>query len=164
MVPAATIKASPDNSHASRPRCKKMKMPDTPTTQPPTAGRTDQTHRDLVKWTRAVAGFTFLLFLANAVSNFFIYQQWVVANRAQIDTREQLRAVVVFPGAQVVPVNDKDGKPAAYGFIAQFQNVGGTRTAKFNAWVSIHYFDVSVPNSLDLSKPWEKVEAQTVVI
>jgi hypothetical protein len=73
-----------------------------------------QIRRDLVKWTRAVAGFTGLLFLANVVANFFIYQQWRVANEAQVDTRSQLRAFVKFTGGSIIITNDKYGNPTFY--------------------------------------------------
>lgn len=83
-----------------------------------------QIRRDLVKWTRAVAGFTGLLFLANVVANFFIYEQWRVANEAQVDTRSQLRAFVRFTGGAIIITNDKDGNPTFYGFVPTFQNFG----------------------------------------
>jgi hypothetical protein len=93
-----------------------------------------QVERDMVRWTRAVAWFTGLLFLANVVSNFFIFQQWKVANDAQVDTREQLRAVVTLRNMQEVLVNGKDGKIIAYAFTPVFFNSGGTRTSQFKAW------------------------------
>src|SRR5277367_6681066 len=86
--------------------------------------------REMVRWTRAVAIFTFFLVATSAVSDWFIYQQLKVANDAQIDTREQLRAVVSFVGFAPLGINDKDGKISNYLFRAQFQNSGGTRTAQ----------------------------------
>jgi hypothetical protein len=114
--------------------------------------------RRLVRWTGAVALFTFMLFAANIVSNFFIYQQWRVANDAQTDTRAQLRAVVTLQGINANILNDKDGKLLAYAFQPVFVNSGGTRTAVFSAWQSIHYFEKDVPNNADFSKPYEKID------
>jgi hypothetical protein len=108
--------------------------------------------RQMVRWTRVVGRFTALLFFANALGLFFIYQQWKVANDAQVDTREQLRAVVQFTGGNLLITTDKDQKPTFQTFVGNFQNYGGTRTAKFYAWDSLHFFPNSVPNSLDFSK------------
>lgn len=111
----------------------------------------------LVLWTA-------FLFAANVVTNVFIWQQWKVANASQVDTREQLRAVVTYQLMNEFVVNDKDGKPIAYAFQAQFYNSGGTRTAFFRPWVSIHYFDNEVPNNLDLTKPWSKFEPTSTIL
>jgi hypothetical protein len=126
--------------------------------------RESNPHREMVRWTRAVALFTFLLFVANAVSNFFIYEQWKVASDAQTDTREQLRAVVTLSQGNQFVSTDKDGKPTFYSIAPVFQNTGGTRTAKFFAWTSLHYFEKEVPNSHDFSKPWNKVDLSYTVI
>jgi hypothetical protein len=32
--------------------------------------------RDMVRWTRAVAAFTFLLFVTSGISDWFIFQEW----------------------------------------------------------------------------------------
>jgi hypothetical protein len=118
----------------------------------------------MVKWTSAVAVFTGLLFLANAIGLFFIEEQWRIANRSQADLREQLRAVVSYDGITVIPANIKDGKPTAYAFITKFHNFGATRTYEFKAWVSVHYFDESVPNSQDFTKPWDKVDVNNAIV
>jgi hypothetical protein len=53
-----------------------------------------QLDRQMVKWTRAVAIFTGLLFIASAVGNYFIYGQYQALNDQLRDSREQLRASV----------------------------------------------------------------------
>lgn len=123
---------------------------------------TDQLNASLVRWTRGVAVFTIFLVITSAVSDYFIYQQWVSANSAQSDTREQLRALVAFSGGIDVPANaGADGKPTAYAFSPRFHNYGSTRTFKFEVWVSIHYFEDGPPNSQDFSKPYQKVDVVT---
>jgi hypothetical protein len=135
---------------------------------PPDASRVDL---DLVKWTKSVARFTGLLvlatgllFLANLIASVFIYLQYKVANDTQTDTREQLRAVVTYVGANVIVTNDKDNKPAFYSIFANFHNFGGTRTARFRAWDSIHYFEGNVPNNVDFSKPFSNLDLSDAVI
>jgi hypothetical protein len=118
----------------------------------------------MVQWTRAVAIFTFFLVLASAVSDWFIYRQYKVANDAQFDTREQLRAVVTFQLMNEFIQADKDGKILSYAFQPQFFNSGGTRAAKFIPWGSVKYFDGDIPNSLDLTKPWFKIDLVESVI
>jgi hypothetical protein len=120
--------------------------------------------RDMVKWTRAVAVFTFFLVIVSAVSDFFIFQQWKVASDAQSDTRIQLKAVVVANNAVQTVIKDTQGKPTLYIVLMNFQNVGSTRTERFNAWMSLHYFDGDIPNNIDFSKPWSKVDAADTVI
>src|ERR1700676_1116245 len=120
--------------------------------------------RDLVKLTRSVAWFTGLLFLANAGALFFIYQQWSVANKTQIDTREQLRAVLTVQGAIVIPATEANGKIDGYNFISTFNNFGATRTASFQAWNSIKYFEGGVPNNLDLGKPYKPIDLGNSII
>ena len=129
--------------------------------QPPADSRLDQ---EMVRWTRAVAIFTFFLVATSVVSDWFIFQQWSVANKAQTDTREQLRAVVTYQLMNEFVINDKDGKPLAYAVQPQYVNSGGTRTATFIAWQSIHYFEQGIPNNLDLSKPYDKIELTNQVI
>ena len=58
----------------------------------------------------------------------------------------------------------KDGKSLAYVFIPQFYNSDGTRTAHFAGWVSVHYFPDKIPNNIDLTKPFEKVQLSDSVI
>jgi len=78
--------------------------------------------------------------------------------------RQQQRAVVAFqPGPQLI-IQEKDKDGATFAFTAQFQNFGGTRTSRFHAWTSVHYFDGAVPNSLDFGKPWSKVDVADIVI
>ncbi len=117
----------------------------------------------MAKWTRNVGIFTFLLVIVTGISDFVIYQQWRLSNSQMIDTREQLRAFVSGPNFAEVVAKKADGK-LRYGFVAQFQNSGGTRTAKFNGWNSIKYFPGEIPNNLDLSKPWMKIDPAEVVI
>ena len=142
----------------------------------PTNQRANQTPPDgrdseVGKWTKAVARFTGLLALftallviASVVTSIFIWEQWQASLDAQRDIREQLRAVVTQGGVTVVPANVKDGKPAAYAFFFNFQNVGGTRTKTFMAWVSMKYFPGSVPNSHDFSRPYDKIETNNIII
>jgi hypothetical protein len=105
-----------------------------------------------------------LLFLASAVSDWFVYGQYRVLNEQQRDTREQLRASVTQQAINEVLYADRDGKVTGYVFIPQFYNSGGTRTAHFNGWVSVKYFEEKVPNNIDLNKPYEKVDFRDVVI
>ena len=121
-------------------------------------------HRVIAKWTRAVAIFTFFLVAASAASDYFIYQQYRVANDAQTDTREQLRAVITFSGGEILIVKDQNKKPLYYLFLAKFQNFGATRTDTFQAWVSIHYFQGDVPFSQDFSKPWQKIDIGVSIV
>lgn len=133
-------------------------------------GQGDQAHpksrldREMVNWTRAVAIFTFCLVATSAVSDWFIFQQWSVANKAQTDTREQLRAVVGGPTFNEFIINDKDGKPLAYAFQPQYFNSGGTRTGVFRGWQSIHPFEGEVPNNLDFSRPLSSIDIPDGVI
>jgi len=144
------------------------KLPDDPPTEE-RSGRKEtetQSQPEMVRWTRAVAVFTGFLVIANVIANFFIHQQWVTANRAQSDTREQLRAVVAFAGFDVIIQKGPppDNKTLAYAFAAKFQNFGGTRTNSFRAWDSIQYFDKEVPNNVDLSKPRLAVDIANATI
>jgi hypothetical protein len=136
--------------------------------KPDTSTPTDETynpHRDIARWTRAVAWFTFALVVVSTVADFFIYAQYRVANDAQIDTRDQLRAVVTLSGAtQVLSEKQGQGKALEYFFVLHFHNFGATRTNGFKAWDSIHYFPGNVPNSQDFTKPWQKVRYGNVII
>jgi len=127
----------------------------------------NKAHRDIARWTLAVAVFTFLLFVVSGVSDYFIWQQYVVANEAQRDTREQLRAVVNPVGGEAIYSTSPtpDHKILAITFIANFRNNGGTRTAWFHGWISAHYFDgAGPPNNLDLTKPYDKIDTSDTVI
>jgi hypothetical protein len=136
--------------------------------------RAEQNHRDgdMEKWTRAVAVYTLLLAIftallavASIISNYFIYQQYRVANDAQIDNREQLRAVISQRGGEALAIYGPDGKLEGMRFIAHFHNTGGTRTAWFQAWMSAHYFDgPRPPDNLDLSKPFYQVDLSKTII
>jgi hypothetical protein len=119
---------------------------------------TDRGSRAIARWTAAVALFTLALVIVSGIADYFIYQQWSVALQAENSNREQLRAVVSAPGIVQINLPDKDNKPAGVGFITQFQNFGGTRTAAFSAWTSVHYFDGGVPNNFDPTKPYDKVD------
>src|SRR6185312_7621395 len=57
----------------------------------------------------------------------------------------------------------KDNKIIYYAFAPQFQNYGGTRTSLFHAWASVHYFG-TVPNNIDLTRPYDKVDNVEQVI
>jgi hypothetical protein len=118
--------------------------------------------RDIARWARAIAGFAFLLLVVSAVSDWFIYQQYRIANDTQRDTREQLRAFVSLSGIIAGNVLDKDGKVTHRSVAIQLENSGGTRTARSRAWASLHYFDGNIPDSLDLSKPWTHIDARTL--
>jgi hypothetical protein len=113
----------------------------------------------VAKWTKWVAIFTKLLFFANAAGLYLIGKQWQTAANTQADNREQLRALVSLSNnITVLPANFVEHKPTIYAFIANFHNFGGTRTARFTAWVSIKYFDGEVPNNQDFSKPYNKMD------
>jgi hypothetical protein len=118
----------------------------------------------MVRWTRAVAIFTLLLVLTSAITDVFIYLQLKIASDAQVDSRSQLRAWVTFQGATVLVTNDKDNKPAFYSIVPTFQNFGGTRTARFNGWTNIQFFEGDVPNNVDLTKPRLKIDTADTVI
>ena len=141
-------------------------MTDTLPSQPRAPQEEDPKHldRQMVRWTRVVGWFTALLFVANAVGLFFIWEQWRVANKSQIDTREQLRAAVGFQNLNEQVFLDKDGKIISIGFQPQFNNAGGTRTSRFRAWFSVQYFEKEVPNNLDFSKSYTKIEVQDQVL
>jgi hypothetical protein len=110
-----------------------------------------KTQRDLTAWTKVVGVATVLLVLANAVALFFIYQQWRTSADTQIDTREQLRAVISLQpwGVIIFP----NGAKQNYAFVENFQNVGGTRTDHFSGWLSVKFFESGIPNNIDLTKP-----------
>jgi hypothetical protein len=145
-----------------------MKNPEPPQPHSPQDGQSSsQQHHGLVKWTGAVAIFTGLLFLVSAISDWFIYWQYSVANRAQIDAREQLRAVVSQNGGAEVTLHQPgpEHKLGGMTFTAHFFNTGGTRTAWFNGWISAHYFDgEKPPANLDLSKPYNEITATNTII
>jgi hypothetical protein len=108
-------------------------------------------------WTRRVGQFTLLLVIVTGISDFFIFKQWRIATEQMQDTREQLKAYIAPPNVGGITQNDKDGKPIIYAFFTRFQNSGGTRTANMRAWASVHYFEGTVPNSHDTSKPWNAI-------
>lgn len=128
------------------------------------AGSQAKLDRAMVRWTRAVAVFTFFLIVTSAVSDWFIYQQYKVANNSQVDTRAQLRAVVTYTGGTQQITNGKDGKPAYYSLFPSFQNFGGTRTAHFSGWANIRYFDGKVPENMDFTKPADKIDIAEAII
>jgi hypothetical protein len=121
-------------------------------------------HRDIARWTRVVGIFTALLFIVSSIADFFIWSQFRVANEQQRDAREQLRAIVIFTGGDIVTVMDSSTKAKHYLFIQKFQNAGATRTYTFIAWNSIHYFPGEVPYSQDFSKPWSPVTRKNSII
>src|SRR5271170_7502343 len=113
----------------------------------------------MVRWTRAVALFTGLLFVANAISDGVIFFQLKDARDAQNLTQEQLRASVNLTGISQGPsVDSVTGKPT-HAFVVTFQNTGGTRTAWARGWVSANYFPDKVPVNLDLSKPYDELSS-----
>ena len=131
-------------------------------TMPPTDQ--NSAHRDIAKWTKWVAAFTFILAIATGISSYLIYGQWSAALEAQNETRQQLKAYVTFTGGSQIISNDPGGKTINYLFQPQFHNWGGTRTGHFVAWASVKYFDGDVPNNLDFSKPFDKITAQDTII
>ena len=118
----------------------------------------------MVSWTRAVAVFTFFLVVTSAVSDWFIYQQYKVANDSQVDTRAQLRAVITYTGGSQQVANGKDGKPAYYAIAPTFQNFGGTRTAHFVGWTNVRFFEGKIPENMDFNKPADKIDLAESVI
>jgi hypothetical protein len=123
----------------------------------------DKLDRDMVRWTRWVAVFTFLLVVVSGISDYFIWRQQTQATQAQEEAREQTRAFVGEPLFVPVAANDADGKPIT-AIELVFQNIGGTRTAWFRVWGSIHYFDDGVPLGLDLGQPWKQLPISDTVI
>jgi len=118
--------------------------------------------RDMVRWTRAVAAFTFLLFVTSAVSDWFIYQEWEGAGIREERNVEQLRAVVVVESTVLSPAHDLKGNKTV-GFTTTFRNIGGTRTARFRAWNSVQYFKDDIPNNFDPTQPNAKVDLSDTV-
>lgn len=117
----------------------------------------------MVRWTRAVAVFTFFLVVTAGVSDWFIFQQGADTQRAQSYVEEQLRATVALLGIFPVPAVDPAGKPE-YGFMVQYQNQGGTRALGFQYWGSIHYFPDKVPNNFDPTKPYDEVSPKKTTL
>jgi hypothetical protein len=91
----------------------------------------NRAHRDIARWTRWVAFFTFVLAAATIVSSYFIWGQWNAAEEAQTDTRQQLRAYVTFVGGVQILNEDPSGKTVNYFFRPRFHNWGATRTGRF---------------------------------
>jgi hypothetical protein len=146
-------------------------MANRPTNRPEASPPRGLPDIEVGKWTKAVARFTgllalftFLLVVTSTVTDGFIYLQWQASLDAQRDARQQLRAVIAQGGVSVLPTNVKDGKPTTYLFFFNFQNLGGTRTNTFNAWVSMRYFSGNVPNSQDFSRPYDKIETNNTII
>ncbi len=143
------------------------------------------TEAAIAKWTKwlAISTIGLVIFTAALVGTSIVNildaeKQTEIANKAEIDattqnrlteitqfnTREQLRAVVGFIGitgfASVNPENNQPG----FINIATFQNFGGTRTGHFSDWASIVYFDKEVPNSMDFSKPYSKLDFHDTIV
>lgn len=133
-----------------------------------TRGRSEREQQEIDRamatWTGWVALFTGCLFFASIVSNLFIFLQYNTAANAQVDTREQLRAVISNT-ANVIAIPDSLDLPGALVSVNPiFQNFGGTRTDRFRAFASLKYFDGAIPNNLDLSKPYLDFKAGETVI
>jgi hypothetical protein len=124
----------------------------------------DELTKKMVRWTRIVGVFTGFLFLTSAIADGFIYWQGSIAHDAQIDTRDQLRAVVTAAGGNIFTDVGPDGKAVDYRFASNFHNYGATRTNTFHGWLSIHYFEGTVPNSQDFTKPWDKIDIPNSII
>jgi hypothetical protein len=90
--------------------------------------------------------------------------QYYTASNAQLDNREQLKAVVTNSN-NVIIVPDDISKPGAQVIVAPiFQNFGGTRTKYFKAHASLKYFEGGVPNNLDPSKPYLDFQAGETIV
>jgi hypothetical protein len=124
----------------------------------------DELTKKMVRWTRIVGVFTGLLFLTSGIADGFIYWQASIANSAQVDTRDQLRAVVTAVGGNIYIDLGPDGKAFEYRYALNFHNYGATRTNTFLGWMSVHYFDGTVPNSQDFSKPFAKIDIPNNII
>jgi hypothetical protein len=120
--------------------------------------------RAMARWTMWVAIFTGLLVVASVVSNLFIYLQYYTASNVQAETREQLRAVVANTANLIVLPDDPGAPGGLVVVIPTFQNFGGTRTNSFKAVINLKFFEGAIPNNLDVSKPYLKVESREVVI
>jgi len=117
--------------------------------------------RDMVGWTRAVAVFTGLLFIASAFSDYFIWAELRDTQTEHLLTREQLRASLALLGVGEAPAIDQKLGRLTLGFVVNFQNIGGTRTSWTHGWASVQYFPDKIPNNLDVSKPYEDVGPPT---
>jgi hypothetical protein len=73
--------------------------------------------KSMSRWTMWVAVFTFCLVVTSSVSNLFIYLQYYTAENAQIEAREQSRAVVTNPSNVIVLPEDVD-KPGGVMVVA----------------------------------------------
>jgi hypothetical protein len=112
------------------------------------------------QWTMWVAIFTGLLVVTSFVGNLFIYLQYYTAANVQMEAREQSRAVVTNPSTLIVLPDDLE-KAGAVAIVAPaFQNFGSTRTHHFKATINLKYFDGAIPNNLDVSQPYLKVEGR----
>lgn len=121
-------------------------------------------HRDIAKWTRWVATFTLVLAAATIISTYFIYEQYSIANQAQVDFREQSRAVITSVGGVIATEKTPESKIVRFLFSPKFHNFGGTRTSTFKGWFSVHYFPGNIPESQDFSKPWDKVDIPNSIV
>jgi hypothetical protein len=117
----------------------------------------------MIFWTGVLGIFTVVLAIFSGVADWLIYQQYSIANLAQSDAREQLRAVTASAGGVVIN-NQKEGKDINHIFFANFRNYGGTRTGKVYGWISGHFFEGKVPNSQDFSKSWDKFGVPNIII
>lgn len=127
------------------------------------ANETKETQEHMARWTMWVGIFTGLLVITSVIGNLFIYLQYYAATTAQLDNREQLRAVVSFSNATIV-LPDESSKDGVFAIVPTFHNYGATRTAKFTAVVSLKYFEGGIPSSLDISKPYLAIEPGDAVI
>jgi hypothetical protein len=102
--------------------------------------------------------FTAVLALANIVTGILIWWQsytaWMVAN----DSREQARAALQFTGIQTIAGPAAETGEITTGLMSTFQNFGGSRAIGVRAWQSIAYYDGSIPNNADFSKPLNEVK------
>jgi hypothetical protein len=111
-----------------------------------------ESNKRVAHWTRIVGIFTIVLAVVTAVTGAFTGWQAYTAATTARETREQLRAVMQLTGIQPIfgPV---DTGETGWGFSASFQNFGGTRASSVVAEQSAQYFEGTVPNNTDFSKP-----------
>jgi hypothetical protein len=66
-------------------------------------------------------------------------------------------------GTVVIP-EKLDQPGATVAVVPTFQNFGGTRTNSFKTVINLKFFDGGIPENLDVSKPYLKVEAGDSII
>jgi hypothetical protein len=119
-----------------------------------------ETNLKMARWTKVVGVFTAVLAVVSILTGGFTAWQADTAATTARETREQLRAVMQLTGIGYLYAPAAETGELAWGFTANFQNFGGTRAAGVSGEQSAQYFDGTVPNNTDFSKP--KVELEKI--